>query len=353
MGHGLSVRGDSLYCPLPLSVDVYQNCLVDCWHCYMRRLNHVWGKELKPLDLQELERKLTNGLKNQKPKSSLAHCLSRKKTIRIGNKADAFQPIEAQYRVTEQVLSLLEDLDWSYVIQTRFMSAVYAYQDTITHERAILLPVVSPGLDRDWEVLERSRTDPPEGRLALLQQFQKRGFHCGVNGEPFIPGWHTVEDFEDTVKLIKSYGFRRYNTYNFHINDFVIKRLHKIGLDIGKIWEMNHDVFWKPIQQQLCDIAKKHDIILGCPDFVNTGPTWREKARTCCGVDVPQPSTFNTHYFKMYLQGGLEPDRILETTWEGIGDYAQGEAIIKGRSSEFYTMKDAGLIQGKKKGLIK
>ena len=42
-----------------------------------------------PIDLDALESKLVNGLKNKNPKSSLAYCLANKKTIRLGNKADA------------------------------------------------------------------------------------------------------------------------------------------------------------------------------------------------------------------------------------------------------------------------
>ena len=92
--HGLSVRGDSLYCPLPISYDSYFNCLTNCYHCYFRRLNHIWGKELKPSNPEALKKKLLNGLKNKNPKSVLARCLSQKKTIRIGNKADPYQKVE-------------------------------------------------------------------------------------------------------------------------------------------------------------------------------------------------------------------------------------------------------------------
>lgn len=350
---GLSVRGDSLYCPLPLSVDPYNNCLIDCHHCYMRRLNHVWGSELRPLDDEAFKKKLVNGLKNPNPKSPLAHCLARKKTIRIGNKADGFQPIENELKITHRVIQILEELEWSYVIQTRFMSNVWDIRHTLRRDTAILLPVVSPGLDRDWEVLERKRTDPPRVRLRLLKEFiEKRKFHGGVNGEPFIPGFHTIEDFTDTIKLLRDYGIRRYNTYNLHLNDYVLKRLNKIGLDIKKIWEMNQDKHWGPIQKQLCDIAKAYDVILGCPDFVNTGPDWSERANTCCGIDVPNPSRFNTHYFKNLLQTGVQQDDVLELTWEGIGDQDQGRKIVEGRKGDFYTMADAGLVKRKKKGLV-
>jgi len=355
--HGLSVRGDCLYCPLPLSIDPYNNCLVDCHHCYMRRLNHVWGKELKPLDPEALRKKLTNGLKNKNPKSSMANCLARKKTIRIGNKADGFQPIEDDLHITAQVIQILEELEWSYVIQTRFLSRVWEfgsdYRDALSPRNAVILPIISPGLEMDWEILERRRTDPPRVRLRILKEFRERGFHGGVNGEPFIPGYHTVQDFEDTLKTLRDYGIDRYNTYNLHLNDYVLKRLNDINLDIEKIWTMNQDKNWKPIQQQLCDLAKKHNIILGCPDFVNTGPDWKEEANTCCGIDVPNPSRFNTHYFKKTMQAGVKaPNAVLTQHWEGIGEFEEALKIVQGKRSDMYTMADAGLVKKPKKGLI-
>ena len=57
-------------------------------------MNHTWGSDLRPLDVITFEKKLRNGLKNKNPKSPLAHCLSRKKTIRWGNKSDPFQKAE-------------------------------------------------------------------------------------------------------------------------------------------------------------------------------------------------------------------------------------------------------------------
>ena len=59
-------------------------------------------------------------------------------------------------------------------------------------------------------------------------------------------------------------GVKRYNTYNFPFHAHVAKRLAEIPeVDIEQIWLMNQDAQWKPILQQLLDIAKKHDMILG------------------------------------------------------------------------------------------
>lgn len=343
----LTVRGDSTYCPLCLSLDSYGNCLEDCWHCYFRNLNAVWGTDLKPVDLDLFEKKLASGLINKNPVTPLANCLKNKNTIRWGNKSDPFQTVELKYRLAPKIFNLLNKYEWSFVIQTRFTHILSEYERYIKRANKAglitIMPVISPGLEKDWEILERKRTTPISTRFENIKNWLSMGINVGVNGEPFIPGYHTVKDFENTMKLLKKHHIPSYNTYNFHFNAFVAKRLHAIGIDIEKIWEMNQDKEWKKILQQLLDLSVKYGIRLGCPDFVNTGPIWKEQANTCCGVNVPNPATFNTHYFKKMKQDGKSFEQIMKGCWDGSGNRETGESIIKGTKCEFYTLKDAGL----------
>lgn len=342
--NSITMRGDSLYCPLSLSLDSYGNCETDCHHCYLRNLNHVWGDELKPADTAALERKLVAGLRNKKPKTPLAYALAQKKTIRWGNKTDPFQKAEEKYQVAPEIFRILNKHYWSFVIQTKFTQVLMRYEKQLLESSAVglvtVMPVISPGLDKDWEVFERSRTTPPEDRMKHLVQWMTRKVPAGVNGEPFIPGYHTVDDFEQTLKLLKAHRIPSYNTYNFHFNAFVAKRLHAIGVDIEKIWYYNQDKEWKKILSRLLRLSEKYEITLGCPDFVNSGKRWLEKANTCCGVTAINPCTFNTHYFKKYWQMGYTPDEIFELTWDGTGNPETGRAIIEGTTKEFYTLKD-------------
>jgi len=347
--HGLTVRGDSLYCPLPLSIEPYFWCSPNCPSCYFRGLNHIWGKEYRPLDLDALENKLTNGLKNKTPKSFLAHCLVNKKTIRLGNKADAFQPIEETMKRSSGAIEIMDRLDWSYVVQTRFPSRAWNMnEEIIVHSSSkglvTMLPIISPGMELDQQVLEAGRTEPIKTRLETISKILKRGVPLGVQGEPFVPGFHTVAMFEDAIKRLKALGVKRYNTYNFHFTPHVAKRLAKLPeIDIEKIWTYNQDGSWKPILAQLIEIAKKYDMILGCPDFVNSGVNHYEEANTCCGIDVPNPCTFNTHYFKALAQKGMLPEDIISQTYDGSGDIEEGRDIINGTTKDMYTLKDAGV----------
>ncbi len=338
--NGLSIRGDSYYCPLSFSLDSYWNCEIECLHCYLRRLNRTWGKELRPTNPEALQKKLINGLQCKNPQSSLAWAIKNKNTIRFGNKSDPFQPAEKELKTSKKLMKVLIDLDWSFVIQTKCTELLMEYQGLIALAQVKnliqIMPVISPGLEKDWEIFERKRTTNPIERIKHIRKYNQ----TGVNGEPFIPGYHTTKDFEDTLKLLKSYGIKSYNTYNLHLNDLVAKNIAELGLDIEKIWTMNKDQYWKPILQRLLRLADKYGIICGCPDFVNSGWKNWEKANTCCGLQVPNPTKFNTHNWKLMKQLGKCNRFILESTWDGIGDKEMGKSIIEGTDKDRYTLKD-------------
>jgi hypothetical protein len=122
--------------------------------------------------------------------------------------------------------------------------------------------------------------------------------------------------------------------------------LNSIGIDIEKIWYHNQDEQWREILQKLLDLSKKYDIKLGCPDFVNTGKDWIEPANTCCGVDVQNPCTFNTHTWKKLIQKGIPwSEAILKSTWDGVGDFETGRKVALEKSERFFSLQDVLNIQ--------
>ena len=338
------IRGDCLYCPLSLSVDSYWNCLTKCLHCYTRRLNRTWGEDLRPAAPDEVRRQLNRGLKNKNPKTPLAHALNQKKTIRFGDRSDPYQKAELVYGISRRLQVVFIDLEWTYVIETKFLNNLRLDEDVIekAKEKSLIqiMPIISPGAESDWEILEQKKTDPIPDRLKQMKRWIEKGHVIGVNGEPFIPGYHTPAQFQAIIRRLKEIGVTSYNTYNLHFNDLVAKNLHSVGIDIERIWYYNQDKNWRPILQKLMDIAKAEDMPLGCPDFVNTGWKWREPANTCCGIDVPNPTKFNSHMFKCLCQQGVVPDKILQDCWDGVGTYEDGMDFFTGDKTNFYGVMD-------------
>ena len=332
----VGIRGDMLYCPLPFYIDSYWTCGPNCVHCYGRRLNRTWGWDFRAADVEEVKKKLSS----KKGSTPLAKAIQLKKTVRFGNRSDPFQPCEEEYHVSEGIMEFLAEEDWETVIQTKFPKRasrmVLKHLEEKGRNNFLVMPVIMPGLEKDWEVLERKKTENPIERIKTISKLQKKGVRVGIQGEPFIPGYHTVKQFEETMKILKSYGIKSFNTYNLHMNDYVIKNLFEIGLDIEKIWTKNQDEPWRKILRKLIIVAEKYDIVLGNPDFVNSGWGDVQKSNTCCGLNVNNPCTFNSHHFKLAIQKGKDP----KDCWDGVGKYEEGLSIIEGTAKGMYTMKD-------------
>lgn len=327
----VKLRGDSLYCPLPLYIDGYWTCEPNCEICYLRRLNRTWGNDFRLANVDAVKKQLSS----KRGRSPLSQAIQQKKTIRLGNRTDPFQPCEEKYQVSTEIFKFLMESKWNTVVQTKFPARAYRMTG-LNKKYSILLAEITVGLEKDWELFEHKFTENPINRITNLSNYQAKGYRVGVMGEPFIPGYHTTKQFEETLKLLKSAGLKTFNTYNLHLNDLVAKNLARLGLDIEKIWWMNQDEPWKKIQRRLIHLAKKYDIVLGCPDFVNSGWENIQECNTCCGIDVDNPCTFNTHYFKLAVQKGEDPLQY----WDGVGDFSQGVRIIEGTDTDMYTLKD-------------
>lgn len=340
------IRHAHLSCPLPLALESYWACEADCHHCPGRKLNEIWGAEQRVTNPANVERKLRHALSAKNPQSPLARALSMRKTLWLGRKTDPYQPLERKEHVTRAIIRTLNALDWSFVVCSRYTMNMERDESLFANGKATLLVEVTPGGESDWELFERKRTTPVGDRLQAAARWRKSGISVGIRGEPFIPGYHTTKQFRDMLRRLKSHGLRSYNTYNLHLNEYNARRLASIGLDIEKIWRCNQDHLWRPVQQELCRIADEEGIVLGCPDFVNIPAGWRSRTNTCCGVTVPRPFRFNTHSWRGLLQQKIHPSEVLQRTWEGIGteaDRKEGRAIIEGKSTDRYTMKDAEL----------
>jgi DNA repair photolyase len=338
---GLSVRSDYYYCPLAFQLNTYWNCENSCSHCFLRRLNRTWGTDLRPLDVDLLLDVVKRGIVNENPRSPLAVALAKRKTIYVGSKSDPYQPAEMQYGVTRKALRILLHYGFSIVIATKFTlnlerdrNIFEKYKPQVT-----IMPIVSPGINKDWADLEHRGTTHPLIRIEHAKKWQNWGFNVGINGEPYIPGYHTLEDFQHVCRLLSDAGIKSYNTYNLHMNDWNAKQMHAAGLDIERIWHANQDNVWRGILLNLIKIAKGYKIELGCPDFVNSGE-YQETANTCCGINVPNPCTFNVINWKKIKQKGISDERILKRTWDGVGSLEYGQRLLAGELKNVYSLKD-------------
>jgi DNA repair photolyase len=340
---GLGVRGDHLYCPLAFGLDLYWGCEFDCSFCFCRGLNRTWGREIRAVDVGELTRKLLSPGKGTAPE---VRCAEMRKTLRLGNKSDWFQPeAEARFgRPALQMLRVLRDAEWSVKVETRGqLIGEPPYFDLIADMKAAVTVSVMIGGSDDWKKFHPQSADPLF-LLTVAGEFRRRGHQVSVITEPFLPGYHTTAQFITFLDVVKSVGLDAVNVYNLHLTEFVAKRIYNLpGVDIERIWVENQDDRWGCTLLELIQIAESKGIYLGMPDFVNSG-RYLERFNTCCAVAVPNPLRYNYPTFKRHIlrKGSLSLED-LHDMYEGIGP--SPEELFADRRIGRYGLHDMGLVR--------
>jgi DNA repair photolyase len=174
------------------SINPYRGCEHGCSYCYARPTHAYMG--LSPgLDFEsKLFAKLNAAelLRNE-----LADPAYRPQTIALGANTDPYQPIERQYRVTRQILSVLAEFDHPVGIVTK--SALVARDidilSAMAKKRLVKVAVSVTTLDAKLARTMEPRAATPGKRLEALGLLAAAGIPTVVMVAPIIPGLNDSE----------------------------------------------------------------------------------------------------------------------------------------------------------------
>ena len=177
-------------CHYPTRLDSYGcGCSHDCSYCYARSLlefRNLWNAESPSVaDITKIERKI----------KSLAK-LKDKPTLRLGGMTDCFQPCEKKYRVTYNVIKLLNHYRIPYLIVTK--SAIIGedeYVELLDKDLAHVQVTVTTTDDELSKTYEKASV--PSDRIKAIEKLYDKGIDVQVRLSPFIP------QYVDLDKLAK------------------------------------------------------------------------------------------------------------------------------------------------------
>lgn len=194
-------KNDSPDISFDRSINPYRGCEHGCIYCFARPSHSFMGLSAgldfettlyaKPNAAQLLERELAK--KNYKPR-----------TIAIGTNTDPYQPIEKQWRVTREILEVLEAANHPVGIVTK--SAL------VTRDIDILSRMASKGLakvcvsitslDRRLSRVMEPRAATPGLRLKTIRDLSKAGIPTSTMVAPVIPALtdHEIERILDSAQ---------------------------------------------------------------------------------------------------------------------------------------------------------
>lgn len=182
------------------SINAYRGCEHGCAYCYARP-SHAY------LDLSpglDFETKLF-----AKPNAAplLRQTLSRRgyrvQPIAMGTNTDPYQPIEADYRITRQILELCLETRHPVLITTK-SDRVLADLDVLAElarHRLVAVSLSVTSLDADLSRKLEPRAATPARRIAALARLAAAGVHAHVSVAPVIPA---ITDSEMEAILIEA-----------------------------------------------------------------------------------------------------------------------------------------------------
>ncbi|RWA63884.1 PA0069 family radical SAM protein [Mesorhizobium sp.] len=212
------------------SINPYRGCEHGCVYCFARPTHSFMG--LSPgLDF---ESKLF-------AKPDAARMLDRElskpgyqpRTIAIGTNTDPYQPIEKQYRITREILEVLEARGHPVGIVTK--SALVTRDIDILSRMAerglakVALSVTT--LDRMLARTMEPRASTPTKRLEAIRQLSDAGIPASVMVAPIIPGLNDPE-MERILDSARAAGAREAG--------YVVLRLPLEVAPIFKDWLLRH-----------------------------------------------------------------------------------------------------------------
>jgi DNA repair photolyase len=193
--------------PFDRSVNAYRGCEHGCIYCFARPTHAYLG--LSPgLDF---ETKLT--AKPTAPELLKAELSKRgyvPKTLAMGTNTDPYQPVEATYRITRQLLSVLRDFGHPVTITTK--------SDRVVHDLDLLVDLAAQNLvtvaisvtslDRATARTLEPRAATPQRRIAAIRALADAGVPVLVSVSPVVPAItdHEIESILEASAAAGAFG---------------------------------------------------------------------------------------------------------------------------------------------------
>ncbi len=199
-------RNDSPDISFDRSINPYRGCEHGCVYCYARPSHAYMG--LSPgLDFESKLFVKPNAAALLREEFTATNY--QPATIALGANTDPYQPIERDYRITRQVIEVLQEFNHPFGIVTKSAS--------VLRDLDILQPMAGKGLvkvaisvttlDADLARRMEPRASTPMKRLSALEILSKAGIPTVVMMGPIIPGLNDSE-IESVLKAARNAGVK-------------------------------------------------------------------------------------------------------------------------------------------------
>lgn len=199
-------RNDSPDLGFDLSINPYRGCEHGCSYCYARP-THAFAGLSPGLDFESKLFAKPNAA--DLLREELMAPGYKPSTIVLGANTDAYQPIERRYRITRQILEVLQEFDHPVGIVTksalvlRDIDILQAMAERQLAKVAISITTLDTELARKME----PRASTPANRLQALEVLSASGIPTNVMVAPIVPALNDSE-IESILNAASAAGVR-------------------------------------------------------------------------------------------------------------------------------------------------
>jgi DNA repair photolyase len=193
------------------ALNPYTGCEHACSYCYARFMKRFSGHKEPWGDFVDVKINASDLLERE---------LTRKKrgTVWMSGVCDAYQPLEARYRLTRQCLELLVEAQWPVRVQTR-SPLVTRDIDILVKGDDVEVGFSITTADDEVRALFEPRAPSIETRLKALDEVHQAGIRTFVMIAPMLPG---AEGLAEALAGMADYIL--IDRMNYHYGDWVYRQ---------------------------------------------------------------------------------------------------------------------------------
>lgn len=187
-------RNQSPDLPFGVSLNPYRGCEHGCVYCYARPSHAYLG--LSPgLDFESRLFAKINAAQLLRQELAQPHYIPA--PIAIGVNTDAYQPCEKTWRITEQVLQVLNECrhPCGLITKSALIERDIALLAQMAHDNLVTVAITLTSLDTEISRILEPRAAAPQRRLKTMARLAAAGIPVSVSVAPMIP-FITEQDLE-------------------------------------------------------------------------------------------------------------------------------------------------------------
>lgn len=233
-------------------INPYVGCPHACKYCYARFMKRFTGHTEEWGDFIDIKRcaKPINVKK-------LYH-----KSVFLSSVTDCYNPFEAKYQITRDVLKQLTQADCQITISTK--SDLILRDIDVLKELKNLIVAVSVNTLDDGFQSDMDHAGSITRRIAALQELRKQGIYTVLFLSPIFPD---ITDFKEILEatsgFVCEYGFENLNlrgNYKQEILQYIAEKYPQYLNDYKEIYNNKNMEYWKQLSADIDSYCSQKEI---------------------------------------------------------------------------------------------